>query len=72
MSQFGMQMPGGKAKRGSTLDVYTVLAFLAVVALAAACVVMYFAAMKVAPADAGHPFAVHEKGQPIRLAVDKR
>lgn len=72
MSQFGMQMPGGKGKRGSSLDVYTVLAFLAVVALAAACGVMYFAAMKVAPVDAGHPFAVHEKGQAIKLAGDKR
>lgn len=72
MSQFGMQMPGGKSRRGSGLDVYTVLAFLAVVALAAACVVMYFAAMKVAPADGGHPFAVHEKGQQIKIAGDRR
>lgn len=61
MSQFGMQMPGGRAKRGATLDVFTVLAFLAVVALASACVVMWFAASKVGAN--GNAFELQEKGR---------
>lgn len=61
MSQFGMQMPGGRSKRGATLDVFTVLAFLAVVALASACVVMWFAAAKVGAN--GNAFELQEKGR---------
>ncbi|MBX3389219.1 MAG: hypothetical protein KF691_07155 [Phycisphaeraceae bacterium] len=60
MSQFGMQMPGGRARRGSSLDVFTVLAFLAVVALAVACGVMWMAASKVG--KNGNPFEMQEKG----------
>lgn len=37
MSQFGMQMPGGQLQRRPTMNVYTGLLFLAMVALAAAC-----------------------------------
>lgn len=47
MSQFGMQMSGGRMKRGSTPDVYTALAAAATVALAVACAVMFNAASKV-------------------------
>lgn len=46
MSQFGMQMPS-KARRGSSPDVYSALIVLAAIALAVACVVMWFAASKV-------------------------
>ena len=34
MSQFGMQMPGGRAKSGPTPDVFTALMFVASVAVA--------------------------------------
>jgi hypothetical protein len=44
----GMQMPGGM-KRGPALNVYTGLLFLAVVALATACVFMYVGAAKLGP-----------------------
>lgn len=46
MSQFGMQMPGGR-KRSSSPDVYTGLAVIATVFLAAAVFVMFTAASKV-------------------------
>lgn len=47
MSQFGMQMPGGRARRGGSPDVYSAMAFAAVIFLAAACVFVYLAASKV-------------------------
>lgn len=47
MSQFGMQMPGGRMRRGATPDVYTGLMALAVVALLAACALMYMQGAKV-------------------------
>lgn len=46
MSQFGMQMPAGR-KRASAPDVYTGLALIACVFLAAAVLVMWGAAAKV-------------------------
>jgi hypothetical protein len=47
MSQFGMQMPGSRARRAASPDVYTALVFAAVVFLAAACIVMFSAGAKV-------------------------
>ena len=47
MSQFGMQVPGGRIKRGASADVYTGLAAVAVLFLVAAVVVMFMAAKKV-------------------------
>jgi hypothetical protein len=47
MSQFGMQMPGGRLKRTASMNVYTGLLFLAVVSLATACGFMWVAASKV-------------------------
>lgn len=44
MSQFGMQMPGGRAKRASGPDVYTGLLVVATVAMLAACVVVFMQA----------------------------
>jgi hypothetical protein len=46
MSQFGMQMPAGR-KRAASPDVFTGLAVIAVVFLAAATVIMWQAASKV-------------------------
>lgn len=62
MSQFGMQMPGGRARRGGSPDAYTALAFAAVVFLAAACVFMYLAASKVG--KDGSAFGMQDATQP--------
>jgi hypothetical protein len=65
MSQFGMQLPGGRLKRGASPDVYTALAALAVAFLIAACVVMFFAGQKVG--KDGQPWNLQEEGK-IQLA----
>lgn len=59
MSQFGMNMPGGQMRRGASMNVYTGLLFLAVVALAAACVFMYGAAGRIGAG--GDPFGMHTR-----------
>ncbi|MEK6701500.1 MAG: hypothetical protein AABZ53_04495 [Planctomycetota bacterium] len=61
MGQFGMQMPGGRARGGSSLDMFSVMAFLSFVALAAGCVAMYLAAVKLSPD--GSPFALQDTGK---------
>ena len=48
MSQFGMQMPGGRARRTDAINVYSALAFIAFVALAVGCGYMWQAGSKVA------------------------
>ncbi len=65
MSQFGMQMPGGRAKRSASLSIYTGLLFLAVVALGAATAMMYRAASSVAPN--GQPWAFHKDAKSVSL-----
>lgn len=67
MSQFGMQMPGGRARRGSSPDVYTGLLFLSVAALVAACLVVYFAGARIGPE--GNALGMHIDGQPVKLAT---
>ena len=47
MSQFGMQMPGGRGRRTAAMNIYTGLLLLAVVSLAVACGFMYLASSKV-------------------------
>lgn len=67
MSQYGMQMPGGRMKRTASMNVYTGLLFVTAVALAAACVFMWKAGQKVGPE--GNGFKVHPEGSgAIRLA----
>lgn len=62
MSQMGMQMPGGaRMRRGPSLDVFTALAFLAVVFLAVACVMVGNAAKKVG--KGGEIFTLQEPGK---------
>ena len=56
MSQYGMQMPGGQARRGATMNVYTGLLFVATVALAAACVFVFLQSGNVSP-NPSNPFA---------------
>ena len=60
MSQFGMQMPGGRGARGASPDVYTALMFVAVVALGVAVGVVWFAGGKVGPD--GSAIELHENG----------
>jgi hypothetical protein len=60
MSQFGMQVPGGRIKRGASADVYTGLAAVAVLFLIAAVVVMFTAASKVGK---GSPIGLQEPGK---------
>ena len=58
MSQFGMQMPGGRQNKGSAPDVYTALMFLSVVAMGVAVAMLWFAGTKVAPD--GNPLQIQE------------
>lgn len=67
MSQFGMQMPGGQMRRGATMNVYTGLLFLAVVALATACVFMYSAAGRIG--KDGDPFGMQERSTPKASSI---
>lgn len=61
MSQFGMQLPGGRAKRAASPDIFTAMAFIAVAFLTAACVVMWQAASHVG--KDGNPFEPQEQGR---------
>jgi len=61
MSQFGMQMPGGRQSRSAAPDVYTALMFVAVIALGAACALLWIQASKVG-VD-GSPFKLQEEGR---------
>ena len=65
MSQFGMQMPGGRMRREASMNVYTGLLFVAVVALATASGFMWVAAKKVG-VD-GNPFQIQKAGS-VKLA----
>ena len=64
MSQFGMQMPGGRLKRTAAMNVYTGLLFLAVVSLATACGFMWVAAKKVGTEE--NPFGI-QKANAVKL-----
>lgn len=68
MSQFGMQMPGGRLKRTASMNIYTGLMFLAVIALLAACGFMWVAGTSIGPD--GNPLGVHDKT--VKLASPKR
>ena len=60
MSQFGMQMPGGRMRRAASMNVYTGLLFCAVVALATACGFMWRSAAKVGVG--GNAFELQKAG----------
>lgn len=64
-TQFGMQMPGGRGAGGSSLDVYTGLLLLAVVALGVACAVVFLQGGKIG--KDGSAIGLHEEGQPVTL-----
>ncbi len=61
MSQFGMQMPASRGRRGSTMDAATAIAGVAVMCLLVACFVMWQAGSRVAPD--GQWWKLHEPGQ---------
>ncbi|MAY75552.1 MAG: hypothetical protein CMJ31_12730 [Phycisphaerae bacterium] len=65
MSDFGMQMPGGRASRAASPNVYTVLMFAAIVGLGVAVGLMYRAATIVGPE--GNPFGLQD---PNRITVN--
>jgi hypothetical protein len=67
MSQFGMQMPGGRARRGASPDMYAALAALAVLFMGVACFVMYQAASKISPD--GTPFSFQD---PKKISFQKK
>lgn len=58
MSQFGMQMPGGRGARTAGPDIYTAMMFVGVVAMLAAVALLWMAASKVGPG--GSPFKVQD------------
>lgn len=70
MSQFGMQMPGGRARRGNSVDVHTLMLALACVFLIAACAIVYTAAAKLG--KDGNAFGLQEAGQVSLKDVPKR
>lgn len=61
MSQFGMQMAGGRARRAASPDVYTALMLAATIFLVAAIVVMFNAGSKVG--KDGSPFGLQDAGK---------
>ena len=75
MSQFGMQMPGGKLQRGPSMSVYTGLLGLAFVAMLAASVFVAFQGRQIG--HDGSPFATHPydeqtKKYDIKLSADPK
>lgn len=66
MSQFGMQMPGGRASKGAGPDVYTALMFLGVVSMLVAVGMLWIAGSKVAPE--GNPLKIQE---PDRIKLEQ-
>jgi len=64
MSQFGMQMPGGRQSKGNAPDVYTALMFLAVVSMGVAVAMLWIASSKVAPE--GNPLKIQD---PTRIQL---
>ena len=69
MSQFGMQLPGGQVQRGSSMNIYTGVLFLAVVALGAACAFVYMNAGLVG--KNGDPFGTQTANK-IELKKDAK
>ncbi|GAB4545369.1 MAG: hypothetical protein Tsb0013_03170 [Phycisphaerales bacterium] len=65
MSQFGMQMPGGRRARGSSPDVYTGLMFVGVVSMIIAVAMLWVAGSKVSPT--GNPFDLQAKDGSVKL-----
>jgi len=68
MSQLGMTMPGAQRVQRPRPNVYTGLLLAAVIALAAACAIVYLQGAKIAPQDDPlGPLKTHPEGQRIDL-----
>ena len=61
MSQYGMQMPGGRANRGPSLGLLDALLLLSIVAMGFGCFFMYQAATSVSPD--GKFWEMHPEGR---------
>lgn len=68
MSQFGMHLPGSKAVRSASPDVFTGLALVSLIFVLAATAVMFVAASKIGVN--GSPFGIQEPGK-IQLPASK-
>jgi hypothetical protein len=66
MSQYGMNMPGGQGRRVAQMNVYTGLLFVAVLALATACVYVYIGGTKLGVN--GSPFEIQDAAKGIKLS----
>ncbi len=67
MSQMGMQMPGAQRGRKASLNIYTGMSFVAMVALLVATIFVFRAAHTVAPEEgAMGVLKLHEPGRDIR------
>ncbi len=58
MNQYGMSMPGGQMQRTASMNVYTGLLALSVLALVAACAFVYLQGSKIGLE--GQPFKLQE------------
>jgi len=58
MSQYGMQMPGGRSSRGPSLGIIDALLLLSAAAMISACVFLYPALKAVSPE--GKPWMMHD------------
>ena len=61
MSQMGMNLPGAARRRAATMDIYTGLLFVAVVALIAACAVVFINGSHIG--KGGSAFGLQEAGK---------
>lgn len=70
MSQFGMQMPAGQTQRGASMNVYTGLLFVAVVALLAASVFVYMQGSMIGPdGNALATYPMNENGSGYNIST---
>ena len=67
MSQFGMQMPGGRVRRTASMDVYTGLLFFGVIALGVACGFVWKAATTVAPEGSAFQLHPEKTSTPLKI-----
>ncbi|MBA4120841.1 MAG: hypothetical protein C0513_09155 [Isosphaera sp.] len=61
MGQIGLNLPGGQIRRGAQMNLYTGLLLVAVVALAAACVMVYVQGSKLG--KDGSAIGIQQRGQ---------
>ncbi len=65
MSQLGMRLPGSQGSRAASMNVYTALMLVSVLALGAACALVFVAGSRIGPE--GQAWAVHPPKQKVAL-----